>query len=173
MTEAWMPVIIPNRPEYSGLYSVSSLGRIRSDRANKNILRPHTGRGYMVIGLTASPCSQLTQRMHRLVAQAFIPNPENKREVNHKNGIRADNRVKNLEWMTRHENMRHAFKFIKRNIAKGERIGTSKLTAGAVKDMRARWESGEITRVDLAKQYGISPRSIRDIVHRKTWGHVE
>ena len=61
--------------------------------------------GYHCVNLTNANHTRKTERVHRLVALAFIPNPDNKPEVNHKNCIRGDNRIENLEWMTREENI--------------------------------------------------------------------
>ena len=69
--------------------------------------------GYMYVGLGKNHKTH-PKLVHRLVAETFIPNPENKREVNHKNGNRSDNRVENLEWCTRSENQIHSYRVLKR-----------------------------------------------------------
>lgn len=103
MTEIWKPI-----SGYEGLYEVSNLGNVRSldyrCTGKTCLLMPReNGRGYLRVDL----CKDGKQRhfpVHRLVAQAFIPNPLGKPTVNHKNEIKTDNSVDNLEWMTVSEN---------------------------------------------------------------------
>lgn len=99
----WKKIIINN---IKTNYSVNEEGKVRNDLTNKE-LSPRIQQGYkhVTIYVNKKPKSC---RVHRLVALAFIPNPENKPYVNHKNGIRSDNNVNNLEWVTPSENTQHA-----------------------------------------------------------------
>jgi len=92
-------------------YEISNLGRVKSLGNNKTrkekILKPVKDRkGYLVVSLCQNG-SMKTCKIHRLVAQAFIPNPENKPQVNHKNEIKTDNRAENLEYCTAKENLNY------------------------------------------------------------------
>lgn len=115
--ERWRPIV-----GFEGYYEVSNFGDIRSvdrivprdgirgDMARKGQVRkPHvTPKGYLRVQLTQGGESRNFQ-VHRLVAEAFIPNPENKPEVNHRNGNKRDNYIGNLEWATPSENQTHAY----------------------------------------------------------------
>ena len=107
--EIWRPVA-----GYEWLYDVSSFGRIRSldNRwSSIRIMKPWKNSSwYMSTVIYKSPHNKSSVVIHRLIAQSFIDNPDNKPQVNHINGIKSDNRVENLEWATASENMRHAFK---------------------------------------------------------------
>lgn len=108
---------------YEGLYQVSNKGRVKS---LQRIRTNHTGGvwiqeeailtgkinqdGYKVVHFTQPKGKTKIEFVHRLVALAFIPNPDNKKEVNHINSIRTDNFVENLEWVTRKENIDYASK---------------------------------------------------------------
>lgn len=82
-------------------YSISNLGNVRNDKTGR-ILKTYTKpNGYMQVQLGRKT---IPQYIHRLVAKAFIPNNDNKPQVNHKNGIKCDNKVENLEWVTASEN---------------------------------------------------------------------
>lgn len=108
MPERWAPI-----EGYEDTYEVSTYGRVRLVRDNGparkgHILRLHlcTRGGYPQIRLSKNG-KRTFHRVHQLVAKAFIPNPDSKTTVNHKDGIKTNNHIENLEWMTLAENARH------------------------------------------------------------------
>lgn len=114
--EIWKTVI-----GYEGFYQVSNFGRVKSmpifiyDKKRKwfktaNILNPKPSKiGYFIVTLCKKTIREKVY-IHRLVADSFIPNTDNKSQVNHINGIKIDNRVENLEWVSCKENIQHAFR---------------------------------------------------------------
>lgn len=108
MKEVWKDI-----KGFEGIYQVSNLGRVRSIRVI--YLKPQTiGGGYNSVRLynikATKPTKPKTKLLHRLIAENFIPNPNKKSCVNHKNGIKTDNRLENLEWVTNSENGLHAYR---------------------------------------------------------------
>ena len=119
MTERW------KRIETFPKYSVSDLGRVRNDKTGK-ILKPFkigTDKN-QYFAVDFYPKKSI--RVHRLVAHAFIPNPDNKPEVNHIDGNHFNNAVTNLEWVTGSENCIHAYRTLKRERFYGKDNPTSK-----------------------------------------------
>lgn len=115
MLEIWRDI-----KNYEGIYEVSNLGRIKSISRNgtikeNRILKPNKVMGYSQIVLYKNNKREY-KKIHRLVAETFIPNLENKREVNHKDGNKTNNCVDNLEWVTTSENQLHSYYELKNNI---------------------------------------------------------
>lgn len=105
MTTSWAEEVWKDIPGYEGKYQASNLGRLRSKE--RGLLSPFLSRGGYLVATVQKQGKRYGTGVHRLVALAFIPNPEQKPEINHKNGNRTDNRPENLEWCTSSENNTH------------------------------------------------------------------
>lgn len=167
-----------------GRYQVSDLSRVRSlsweqphssggtsfvkkERVRK-FKQPKTNR-YIQLGMVTEDGIVMIYH-HRLVALAWIPNPENKPFINHKNGIKWDNRIENLEWCTKSENAKHSFATgLQSN--KGEKSPMHKLTEKEVLSIRARYAAGESS-WKIFKSLDMSYTNVKDIIAKRTWGHI-
>lgn len=115
--EIWKPI-----KDFENLYEVSNLGRVKSlprikinnrgkQLTKEKIMKPHDfNNGYYKVPLTNKEHLKKYYLVHRLVAQSFIPNPNNLPQVNHKDGDKSNNCVNNLEWITKEDNIKHAYK---------------------------------------------------------------
>jgi hypothetical protein len=166
---------------YSGLYKINTNGHVYSYPkrwiSGKGVVKQHNGKrlkagisynGYRIITLRKNGIKK-TFRINRLVAKHFIKNPQNKPHVNHKNGNKLEDRVKNLEWNTVSENVLHAYANGLRSNPKGEKSHFSKIT-----ELQAtKIKNSKYSREVLAKKYGISIRTVRGIQTGKRWTHLK
>ena len=175
MTEEWRDI-----KGYEGLYQVSSYGRIKALANPQMVHRPKSDKfmvlcnekdGYKIVGLTDRNGTRITKRVHRLVAQAFIPNPNNLKEINHINEIKADNRVENLEWCDTKYNLTYGHRL---DYVRGENSATAKLTERDVLEIRRTYKKGDLQygQSALGKRYGVSHVSIAAIINGKSWKHL-
>lgn len=181
--ERWRPV-----KGYEGVFEVSNMGNIRSFT---RIVKRSGNRGDLTVKgrLMRTPISKhyggykavcfnyydddgkrrVTHKLvHRIVAEAFIPNPENKPEVNHIDGNKLNCCVENLEWVTRKENARHAQDTGLYVQMKGEKHGKHKLTESDVLAIRKLISDGVVMRV-IAEQFNVAIGTIANIKHKRNW----
>lgn len=174
VAEIWKDVL-----EYEGYYQVSNHGRVKSLARNSVdgrklsscIITPRLDRyGYVRVWLYKDG-DRKEYRIHRLVAIAFVPNPDNKCEVNHKNGIKNYNYDNNLEWVTSSENHRHSVHVLGNRTQDGEQNSQAKLTFTEVKEIRRLQDSG-MSRKDIAIKFKVTPTTISDIWTRRGWNYT-
>lgn len=127
--EIWKPI-----SGYEGLYEVSSCGRVKSVERDfvdsigrkytvkERILKGAPCGGYFIVTLRDNKGKRKNPRIHRLVAEAFIPNPDNKPQVNHKDEIKTNNHVENLEWVSAKENCNYGTRNERMAKAKGKPV---------------------------------------------------
>jgi len=149
-------------------YKISNTGRVYSEKSKKLLSHADDGNGYMKVTLWIDG-AQSSEKVHRLVACTFIDNPENLATVNHKNGVKTDNRVDNLEWLSHSDNMKHAHSIGLMQFGSGSYI--AKLDEGAVEAIKFLFMEG-LSNQEIANKYGVARGTISKIRQLKTWKHV-
>lgn len=163
MKEIWRDI-----DNWEGLYRISNFGNVYSIRTQQK-LTPAKRLNYLVFHLYLKrKISNLSA--HRLVALAFIPNPNNYPEVNHIDGNKANNRVDNLEWCSKSENRKHAFKLGLIN-QKGEFNNSAKLTNIDILEIRRLHLIG-YSYIKLAEQFKVHKNHIGAICRNECWKNI-
>lgn len=156
-------------------YEISTDGRLRSHKYDRTIvLKPRiTYDGYVWYVLSKHG-KGYSRRAHRLVAEAFIPNTDNKPTVNHIDGDKKNNAVDNLEWATLEEQMTHAYAHSLKLPVRGYLQGNHVLSETEVREIRQVYKahSKEFGMKALAKRYGVSEPTIDKCVRRVTYQNV-
>jgi hypothetical protein len=186
MEEVWRDI-----NDFEGLYQVSNFGRVRSiDRdvtCSNGVVKRFKGKILKISKAKPGSFWDVYRRVklckhgkykavkiHRIVAVAFVANPNNRLYVNHKNGIKTDNYAENLEWVTSGENQKHGYKLglCYANPLKGEDHPSSKLRESDVLEIRRIMNESSMTIKELARLYGVSPTLIGHIKRGTRWKHI-
>lgn len=177
MIEEWRDI-----EGFDGYYQVSNTGKVRSQggkngrRKGEWYLRALSRNrdGYLKIRLVQGG-KDTTQRVHTLVAKAFILNPNNFDTVNHKDGDKTNNNVDNLEWVDRSQQMIHAYKLGLKKAIKGSKNSQAKLTDDDIRYIRSHYKRNTrgFSTVSLSKQFGVSNRVIGLITRGLSYTNVK
>ena len=153
----------PNRKNTLEDYEITRDGHVINIHTGKEVKPQINGTGYYRVAI-----GKKLKFVHRLVAQKYIPNPENLPQVNHKDGNRLNNCVDNLEWVSNRDNSLHALRNGWMRIEENHQF--AKLTRESVAYIKAH---PEMSRNELAEMFNISPHTISDIRKGRTWKTVE
>lgn len=170
MVEFFRDVYINNKETK---YQVSDKGNVRN-KYTKQILRPvKDAKGYLRVCLTLEKSKKYTAKIHRLVAYAFIPNPESKPTVNHLDGIHDNNHVSNLEWATYQEQADHANRIglIKERLS-CEDSPTSIYSNETIHCVCKLLEENNLRQSQISKMTGVSRDTINKIRKGKEWINI-
>lgn len=143
-------------------YEITEDGKVFNKKWRRYVKPQPNGKGYLRVQI-----AKKFYFVHRLVAEKFVPNPENKPQVNHKDGNKLNNKAENLEWTTNKGNREHA---VKTGLQiQGQKCPWAKLAENDVHYIRNHLEYNSH---ELADKFGVSSRTIRDIRERRSWKNI-
>ena len=184
--ELWLPV-----KDYEDIYHISNMGRLKvldrtcwlseEKQTFTRIKREHISarcdiKTWYPNHILIKVNTKKTKTIHRLVAEHFIPNPLNLPQINHKNGLKWDNRVENLEWVTAQENSIHAYATGLSVAAKGSKRYNAKINeekAKKIKDFLKNRINFTPSLGKTAEIFGVSRSIVREIWEEKSWKHIK
>lgn len=159
---------------YEDYFQINEEGEVFSKRSNRILCQNTTPSGYKVIstriGGRKGKCVLL--RIHRLVAEVFVKNPENKPFVNHLDGNKANNSASNLEWCTDSENIRHALNTGLLIPLKGEEKPNVILTEENVREIRKLYVPKIFGKRKIAKLLGLPLGAVQSVITGRSWKHI-
>lgn len=164
-------------PGYEGVYQVSDTGLVRRMKTGGNtyigkiLVSPVGSSGYPFLLLFVN-ASRKHWKVHQLVMLAFVGQRPAGKEINHKNGIKTDNRLENLEYITHQENITHTIQ-LKGCAVQGIKNHRAKLNDEKVREIRRLYSSGVMRIPKLSALYGVSTNVMWRVVNRVSWKHVE
>ena len=168
--EEWRDIV-----GYEGYYQISNKGRVKSFHYGRSyfLKTKINSRGYEGVVLSRKGVEK-NFSIHVLVAEAFIPNPENKRTVNHKDADKLNNCVENLEWATHRENAIHAWQNGLYSLRKGIENPLAKLSTDSVRYIRKNYKARDkdFGQQALAKKFNVNIKTIRNVLLRQTYTNI-
>lgn len=167
--EIWKGLIYQGK-DLSDWYEVSTFGQLRNAKSKQIVNLHKIKTGYLTYcGSFGSRDRKKLIRIHKAVAETFIPNTMNYSDVNHKDGIKTHNNLENLEWCTHSENMKHAYRTGLADARHGESAANSKFTNEQANLIREICSNSNCSHRELARIFGIAHTVIDRIVTRQTY----
>lgn len=163
--EVWKPLVYAD--VIKGRYLISSWGRLFDEARGIHVPQYKCDKGYLSCGYQTNHNSYGTTRIHRLVAEAFIPKITDKTFVNHKDLCKTNNNIGNLEWVDNQENITHGLLHGSKDNAGGHTY----FTPDDIRNIKAMHSSGD-TLVKIAKKYDRTHRSISNIIHGRSYTDI-